>query len=182
MQLSEWFRVVSAGSPSGELCAGVMSCYWQISSELQSVPGWPLPAGLLFGSCFTADSVIILTGCLLIILLCWATFPFLCVSSGLFLPYWQFVKICINLEFPCIMVSLVCLKLINDRPRLGLVSGELFHRFCMLTSKVVNTHQAAISPASSFGSPQTTLAWRVLGSWDYFKVCFPPRRGHSGAR
>lgn len=48
----------------------------------------------------------------------------LCFLAGLFFPYWQFVKICINLEFKaCIMVSLccVCLKLINDRTSLGVV-------------------------------------------------------------
>lgn len=74
---------------------------------------------------FTADSVIILIGALLSyhIVVLGEPFPLrLCFLAGLFLPYWQFVKICINLEFQaCIMVSLccVCLKLINDRTSLG---------------------------------------------------------------
>lgn len=83
-----------------------------------------------WGSCsalFTADSVIILVRTVLSYHIVVLSEPFplcLCFLAGLFFPYWQFVKICINLEFKaCIMVSLccVCLKLINDRTSLGVV-------------------------------------------------------------
>lgn len=83
-----------------------------------------------WGSCsalFTADSVIILVRTVLSYHIVVLSKPFplcLCFLAGLFFPYWQFVKICINLEFKaCIMVSLccVCLKLINDRTSLGVV-------------------------------------------------------------
>lgn len=93
------------------------------------VTGYGVPvAATSRASCFalfTADSVIILIGALLSyhIVVLGEPFPLrLCFLAGLFSPYWQFVKICINLEFQaCIMVSLccVCLKLINDRTSLG---------------------------------------------------------------
>lgn len=95
-------------------------------SHRSPVSQWPLPARASCSALFTADSVIILIGALLSyhIVVLSELFPLrLCFLAGLFLPYWQFVKICINLEFQaCIMVSLccVCLKLINDRTSLGL--------------------------------------------------------------
>lgn len=119
-----------------------------------------------WGSCsalFTADSVIILVRTVLSYHIVVLSEPFplcLCFLAGLFFPYWQFVKICINLEFKaCIMVSLccVCLKLINDRTSLGVVLWRVVSQVLHVNERR-RTHGAVISPASAGSAGWQTAA------------------------
>lgn len=112
-------------SPEVPLVNLVLTHNQKVGRSLRSRISVATTSQALCFALFTADSVIILIGALLSYLIVVLSGPFtlgLCFLPGFFLPYWQFVKICINLEFQaCIMVSLccVCLKLINDRTLCG---------------------------------------------------------------